>query len=261
MNSTSSFKNILKVDKLNIAFSIDFYRNGSSSLKDFFVSAIKSPINYIFKKRDYLHVLKDIDLELSEGDRLGIVGVNGAGKTTLCRCIAGMLIPDTGKVKIQGEVRSIFNSNIGVIDELTGRENAHLLAKMLFPKLSKKELQELVEDSMDFSELHEFSDVPFKNYSKGMQTRLCLSVISARPADLLILDEVLDGADQFFREKVTERMNSMISKSGAVIFVSHNPDQLEMVCNRLLVMKDHKVIFDGGVKKGLALYKFMGTES
>ncbi len=258
MNSTCSSDVILRVQDLNMAYSIDYYGKGSSSFRDFFVGALKSPVDYFLRKKDSIHILSDISFQLYRGDRVGIIGVNGAGKTTLCRCIAKMLVPTSGEVVINGEVRSIFNSSTGVNCELTGRENAYLLARLLFQKLSKEELDRVVDEAIVFSELHDFIDVPLKNYSKGMQTRLSLSVISSLPTDLLILDEVLDGADQFFREKISHRMNDIITRSGAVIFVSHSVDEIEKVCNRLIILRDHKVLFDGGVKKGLAIYKYMG---
>src|SRR5690606_40243843 len=175
---------------------------------------------------DQLHVLKGIDLKLNRGDRLGILGVNGSGKTTLCRCISGMYVPTKGTININGEVRSIFDTSVGIIPELTGRENAYLLSRFIFPHISKEERKRIVEEALDFTELGHFLDTPYRTYSKGMQARLSLSIISSKPTDLLILDEVFDGADEFFQAKISKRVLDMIHNSGSVIFVSHSPDQV-----------------------------------
>ncbi len=253
MNSTSQSNTVLAVKKLNLFFNVDYYRN--STVRDMFVKAISRPVSFLLDKKERKHVLKDIDLELKKGDRLGILGVNGTGKSTFCRCIAGLLEPDSGEIIREGLLRANFDSNVGIVPELTGRENAFLMSQFLYPELGKDERELLVNESLDFSELGDSLDIPFQKYSKGMQTRLSLSLISAKPCDLLILDEVFDGADIFFQEKVSVRVTDMIMKSGAVIFVSHQPNQIENICNRLLILNKSKVIYDGDVRKGMSIYR------
>ena len=225
---------ILTVRQLNIQYEIEFHR--SDSVRDFFVGMVSNPLRIMLGNKDVFHVVKDFDLTLQRGERLGIIGVNGVGKTSLCRAIAGMLHPTSGEVMIKGEVRAIFDTSVGIQPELTGRENAVLLSRFLFPRVPSQELQAVVEESLEFSELGKFIDTPFKSYSKGMQSRLCLSLITGRPTDLLILDEVFDGADYFFQQKISARTLEMIENSGAVILVSHTPSQLERACNRVIVL-------------------------
>jgi ABC-type polysaccharide/polyol phosphate transport system ATPase subunit len=253
MNSISQFKKILTVEKLNLFFKVDFYKN--ITVRDMFVDMLTHPVTFFFNKTEKQHILKNIDLTLKEGDRLGILGVNGAGKSTLCRCIAGLIQPDTGVIRTEGEMRAIFDANVGIVPELTGRENALLMSHFLYPNLSKTERSELIEESLEFSELGDYLDTPFQKYSKGMQTRLSLSLISAKPCDLLILDEVFDGADMFFQEKVAVRVTDLILKSGAVIFVSHQPDQILKLCNRLIILNKSQMIYDGEVEKGMSIYR------
>jgi ABC-type polysaccharide/polyol phosphate transport system ATPase subunit len=112
----------------------------------------------------------------------------------------------------------------------------------------------MVEEAIEFSELGHFIDVPFNQYSKGMQSRLLLSLISSQPADILILDEVFDGADIFFQKKLAERMKSFIQKAGATIFVSHSLAQIKEVCNKVLVIHNGKVRFFGDVDPGIESY-------
>jgi ABC-type polysaccharide/polyol phosphate transport system ATPase subunit len=189
------------------------------------------------------------------------LGVNGAGKSSLCRCIAGMYKPTTGSVEVFGETRAVFNTNIGIQPDLTGRENAELLTQFLYPGLSKNDAKELINDAINFSELGRFIDAPFRLYSNGMQTRLSLSLVSARPTDLLILDEVFDGADTFFKEKISLRVQKMIQLSGAALFVSHSPDQVLKVCNRAIVLDQAQIVFDGEPSEALNFYKKMRPAS
>ena len=259
MKSTSSSNFIVKVSKLNFHYPVNIYNTGNS-LKDLIISSITSPFTTLIKKKEYFHVLKDIDLTIESGDRIGVIGINGAGKTTLCRCIAGILKSDKGTIEKNGEVRSIFNTTVGIIPELTGRENAFLLAKFIYPNLKTTDITHLVNDAVKFSEIGTFVDVPYKNYSKGMQARLTLSVISARPTDLLILDEVLDGADQFFRKKIKKRMLNIITSSKALLFVSHDTNQIKEICNRIIIIDGNKIIFNGNVTKGIYIYNLLGEK-
>ena len=247
---------VLEVKNLNIQYEMDFYR--SESLRDLFVGMVNGPLQTLFGQRDMYHIIRDLNLILHRGDRLGIIGINGSGKTTLCRAIAGMLTPDSGEVIVNGEIRPIFDTNVGVQWELTGRENAMLLSLFLYPNVDRKQLCEIVNESLEFSELGEFVDIPFKKYSKGMQARLCLSLVTARPTDILILDEVFDGADYFFQQKISTRTLKIIKESGSVILISHNSEQFKLACNRMIVLGDHQILFDGGVEEALAYYHSYG---
>ena len=251
MNSILNSNTILKLTDLHMAFDAELYK--TMSFKDSFVRKL----TFSGKQVSALHVIKGINLELKKGDKLGILGVNGSGKTTLCRLISGILAPTSGEISLNGECRSIFNTTIGVIPELTGRENARLLVKFIFPKESVKEQEALLKNAFEFSELKEFLDIPFQNYSKGMQARLCLSVISSKASDLLILDEVFDGADLFFQEKMRVRISEVIKDSGVTILVSHGLDQIRAVCNKVLVLDSGKIKFLGDVEKGIKAYRFL----
>ncbi|WP_290735476.1 ATP-binding cassette domain-containing protein [Halobacteriovorax sp. JY17] len=228
-----------------------FYHN-NKDFRQIFVEALSSPIKFLTQKKQVNHVLDSINLEIFEGDRVGILGVNGSGKSTLCRQIAGM-----GKknnfVKTS-DVKAILNTNVGAFPELTGRENIEILVHLLYTNLSKEEKRKIVDDAVSFSEIEEFIDTPFKNYSKGMKARTFLSAISSTPSDLLILDEVFDGADTFFSTKVAQRVKKMIALSGAVIFISHDLENIREICNRVLVLHMGQVIFDGDVVEGIKSY-------
>lgn len=250
MPSTTSSEILLSVKNLSVHFELEHYHH--QGLRDVFVSAITHPVEYLFRNREILNVLDDVSFDVTRGMRLGLLGVNGSGKTTLCRCLAGMMVPQRGSITTQAEVRAIFDTGTGVMQDLTGRENAYLLARLFFPEV--KDLKILVEEALEFSELGHFIDVPFRQYSKGMQARLMLSLISAKASDILILDEVFDGADVFFQQKLSVRMKNFIQAAGATIFVSHSADQVREVCEQVLVMNKGKIGFFGDVEQGLAYY-------
>jgi len=253
MNSTcdSDENVVLTVKNLDIVYKVPLYP--AMNLRDEFISLCSHPIDYFFQEDDSFYVLKKFSMTLKQGERLGLLGVNGTGKTSLCRHISGMF----GKnqhIQMKGKVRAIFDTSLGVEMELSGRENAYLLSLLVFPDLSKQERKNLIADALNFSELGHFIDMPFKHYSRGMKTRLFLSVISSAPTDLLVLDEVFDGADYFFNEKLANRVMGMIEKSGAVIFVSHAVEQIKKVCNRVIVLHGHQAAFDGPVDEGINFY-------
>jgi ABC-type polysaccharide/polyol phosphate transport system ATPase subunit len=233
--------NILEIKKLN--FSYKYQRNiGAFGFRDLFVQAIKNPLNY-FAPHEEVPVLKNINLSLKTGDRLAISGVNGSGKTTLCRLILGIIQPPKGTIITNGTMRGVLTASGLIFPELTGRENASLLMEILYPELSKSDKKELMNECLDFSELGYYLDVPYQSYSKGMQNRLFLSIISGRPADLMILDEVFDGADVGFQKKFEVRILKMLEKCKALIFVSHSEDNIKKVCNKRAHLENGQLVF------------------
>lgn len=253
MNSSLNSENIISIKDLNLFYQIDHYTN--KSVKDFLIQVVASPLQTLMSSKQYYHVLQNINLDIHRGDRVGLVGINGAGKTSLCRCIAGMISPDSGKIEVNGKVRAIFDTSVGIVPELTGRENAEVISALIYPEVTPSERQQIIDDSLAFSELGEFENVPYLKYSKGMQTRLSLSLVSARGCDLLILDEVYDGADMFFQEKISKRVLKMIESSGAVLFVSHSMEQIQKTCNRMVILDQAKILFDGSPHDGIEHFK------
>lgn len=241
---------ILSVENVRLLFKTRQYSDWS--LRDVFVSMLRPPWARRLRERRYVEVCRDVSFQLFPGDRVALLGPNGAGKTSLCRCIAGFYPPTSGRIRAVGSVRALLDSQIGIQPELTGRENAWLLTNIMAPAGAR--ISELVNEALEFSELGEFLDVPFRQYSKGMQVRLGLSVSAMLPADLLILDEVFDGADMFFQKKIAARMMRLINDSSAVIFVSHSFEQVRQVCNRVLILENGRLSFDGGVEEGLTRY-------
>jgi ABC-type polysaccharide/polyol phosphate transport system ATPase subunit len=250
MTFTVDSEVLLTVSNLRVHFELEHYHQ--KDVRDLFVSALTHPVDFFFRPKELFYVLDDISFEIKKGMRIGILGVNGSGKTTLCRCIAGMIHAQQGKIETNSEIRAIFDTGSGIMPELTGRENAMLLARLFFPK--EKQIEGLVNEAIEFSELGHFIDIPFKQYSKGMQSRLILSLVSSKSTDILILDEVFDGADIFFQQKIATRMKTFIEKAGATIFVSHSSDQVRQVCNTVMVINGGKIRFFGEVEAGIEAY-------
>ncbi|MEK7357367.1 MAG: ATP-binding cassette domain-containing protein [Bdellovibrionota bacterium] len=241
---------LVEMKELGLVFPARIHRSGT--LRDVFVKTLSHPIVTLFAAKQKLEVLSGVDMQIRRGDRIALIGINGAGKTSLCRAIAGFYKPTRGKLYVRGHVRAVFDTVVGIYPELTGRENAEILTDFLYPELDSR--AEKIADALEFAELGHFLDTPFKHYSNGMQARLCLSILTMKETDVLILDEVFEGADQFFREKISARVLKMIEASGAVLFVSHNEEQLRRVCNRAIVLRHGKVAFDGPVEEGLDFY-------
>jgi ABC-type polysaccharide/polyol phosphate transport system ATPase subunit len=253
MSSINESNNtVLELKNVNVVF----HENNTplSSLKDIFVHIFNSK-NLIYSSPMLIHALKGINIKVKNGDLIGILGRNGAGKSSLCTLISGFIIPDTGEVLTNLKVRSI-SSNLNLLyPDLSGEDNAKLILRLIYPSLSQNEIQKLSEEAFEFAEITKFKELSAKNYSKGMMARLVLSIITSGPCDFLIIDELFDGADQFFMDKFRPRLDQIIKNAKAAIFISHNIDVILAHCNRAIVMEEGQVKFDGSPQKALYYYQ------
>jgi ABC-2 type transport system ATP-binding protein len=198
-------------------------------------------INYLKGRRiraEAFSALKDLNLEVSEGESLGIIGDNGAGKSTLLKVISGVIIPTRGKVTVNGRIAPLIELGAGFDHDLTGRENIYLNASIL--GFSRSEIKKKFERIVDFSELSEFLDTPLRNYSSGMVARLGFSIATEVNPAILILDEILAVGDAHFTKKSEERIAQFIKKGVTVIFVSHAMEDIKAICNKVLWL-DHGI--------------------
>jgi ABC-2 type transport system ATP-binding protein len=199
-------------------------------------------INYIKGMRTEkrtLWALRNISLHVHKGESLGIIGPNGAGKSTLLKVVSGVMKPARGEVHTNGTISPLIELSAGFDDELTGEENIYLNASIL--GFSRKEIEERYEKIVDFSELRDFIGTPLKNYSSGMVARLAFSVATEADPDILIIDEVLSVGDARFRQKSKERILAFKDRGIAILFVSHDLEQVEDVCNKVLWL-DHGAV-------------------
>lgn len=177
---------IIKVDHVSMRFNLA--REKVDSLKEYIIKAFKGKLQY-----DEFWALKDVSFEVKRGDAVGLIGLNGSGKSTMLKVIARVLKPTKGKVEVNGTVAPLIELGAGFDFDLTGKENIYLNGALL--GRSRKQMNEVVDDIIEFSELAEFMDVPMKNYSSGMLSRLAFAIATSGSADILIVDEVLAVGD------------------------------------------------------------------
>lgn len=191
---------------------------------------------------------RDITFSLEKGDMLGIIGTNGAGKSTLLKAVTGIMEPTCGTIFRKGNVSALLELASGFDGNLTVKENAYLRGAML--GYTRKFMDEAYEQILDFSELRDFEDRPFKQLSSGMQSRLAFSIASLVDPDILILDEVLSVGDGAFREKSEKKMREIINNGATTILVSHSIDQVRNMCNRVLWLhKGQQMEFGSDVRR------------
>ncbi|HEX6900061.1 MAG TPA: ABC transporter ATP-binding protein [Thermoanaerobaculia bacterium] len=217
------------------------------SLKEYAIHLLRGALSY-----EQLWALKEIDLTVRQGETLGIVGRNGAGKSTLLKVISRVLKPSKGKATVNGRLAPILELGAGFDYELTGLENVYLNALLLGH--SKREIQEKVEEIVEFSGLGDFIRSPLRNYSSGMQARLGFSIATAWVPDILILDEVLAVGDATFTDKCEERIQRFHDAGATVLLVSHTLPAIAKNCTRCIWLDDGRIRADGDTKKVLDLY-------
>lgn len=199
------------------------------------------------KKKDYFWALKDIDFRINKGDVVGIIGANGAGKSTLLKVVSGVYKPTTGTVEVNGKISPMIELGAGFDAELTARENIYLNGAIL--GYSKEFLEEKFEEIVEFSELREFLDVPIKNFSSGMVTKLAFSISTIVDPEVLIVDEILSVGDIKFQEKSKNKMMSMIEGGTTVLYVSHSIDSIKELCSKVIWLDHGKIVKMGDTKE------------
>jgi lipopolysaccharide transport system ATP-binding protein len=197
--------------------------------------------------------LRDISLEISQGDRFGIIGRNGAGKSTLLKILSRITEPTTGSVRIRGRVASLLEVGTGFHPELTGRENIFLNGAIL--GMSKLEIRRKFDEIVAFAEVERFLDTPVKRYSSGMYVRLAFAVAAHLEPDILLVDEVLAVGDLQFQKKCLGKMQDISQSQGrTVLFVSHNMDAIQRLCSHCLMLDEGKIIAQGDAASTVQRY-------
>ncbi|MBQ3008046.1 MAG: ABC transporter ATP-binding protein [Oscillospiraceae bacterium] len=227
---------MVKVENLGIRFNLAKER--VDSLKEYFLKFTKGSLHF-----EEFWALDDVSIEIEKGDFYGLVGINGSGKSTLLKTIAGVFKPTRGSVKVNGTIAPLIELGAGFDMDLTARENIYLNGAVL--GFSKKFMDEHFQDIVDFSELHDFLDVPLKNYSSGMVARIAFAIATVTDPDILIADEILSVGDYAFQEKCEKRMAELLAGGTTVIFVSHSIEQVKRMCNKATWLEHGKVIMTG----------------
>lgn len=218
--------------------------------------SLRDSIANIFKKkqsRKEFWALEKINLQINEGEILGIIGPNGAGKSTLLKIISRITPPTTGEISIHGRVASLLEIGTGFHPELTGRENIYLSGAVL--GMSRAEINRKFEQIIDFSEIREFLDTPVKRYSSGMYVRLAFSVAVHLEPDILIVDEVLAVGDANFQRKCLGKMGEVSRGGRTVLLVSHNMHSILSLSTRCILLTKGKLVASGDPEKVVKQYR------
>ena len=239
-------KSILEVNNVSMKFNLS--KEKVDTFKDYIIKSLKREIHF-----NEFWALKNVSFKLEKGDRLGILGLNGAGKSTLLKVIAGVYDPTEGNVKRRGKIAPLLELGAGFDMQYTGAENIYLYGSVL--GYSRSFIQEKFDEIVEFSELKDFIDVPLKNYSSGMRSRLGFAIATMVAPEILILDEVLAVGDAKFRKKSEKKIMSMFEQGATVLFVSHSVSQVERLCNKAIILENGSIIASGDVKDVTAIYR------
>lgn len=239
-------KTVIKVDHVGVKFQMGIEK--VDNLKEYVIKKINRKIQY-----KEFWALKDVTFEIQQGDRVGILGLNGAGKSTLLKIIAGVMKANEGKVVTKGRIAPLLELGAGFDLQYTGAENIFLYGAVL--GYSKEFIKEKYDEIVEFSELGDFINVPVKNYSSGMKSRLGFSIATVVEPDILILDEVFAVGDAKFRKKSEKKIKSMFKTGVTVLFVSHNIEQVKTICNKAILLEKGTLIAQGDVEDVCEIYE------
>jgi len=211
-------------------------------------------IGLVKRQMDYeeFWVLKDINLEIKQGETLGIIGRNGSGKSTLLKILARVLYPDSGTIDINGKVASFLELGVGFQPELSAAENVYIYASIM--GMSRKQTARIYESIFDFAELKRFENMKLKNFSSGMYLRLAFSTAVQAEIDILLIDEVLAVGDEAFQAKCMAKIDDFKEQGKTIILVSHDLNWIKSLCTRTMLLESSRIIAIGETEKVLEQY-------
>ena len=249
---------VIKVEHVSKKFSRSLKRSMTYGMKDIARNIFGMASNSDHLRKGEFWAVKDVSFELRRGECLGVIGLNGAGKTTLLSMLNGIYMPDKGKITIKGKTGALISVGAGFHPMLTGRENIYVNGAVL--GMSKAELDENFDAIVEFADIGDFLDMPVKNYSSGMFVRLGFSIAVHCQPEILLIDEILSVGDLSFQNKCLRRLNQILEKMHAVVFVSHKLEQVRNLCNRVLILDNGMKVFYGDPHEALAKYHHMVHE-
>jgi len=235
---------VIAVDGLGVRFRRN--RGARRSFKDLFSTRERRT------RPDDFWALRDVSFHVRPGESIGVVGRNGQGKSTLLKLVAGVLLPDEGSVTVTEGVAPLIEITGGFVDDLTVRDNVYLTAGL--HGMSRSQIDDRFEEIIDFAEIGDFVDTPYKHLSSGMKVRIAFSVIAQLEEPVLLVDEVLAVGDRGFREKCYRRIEELLAGGRTLFFVSHNEKDLRRFCERGLYLDKGALVLDGPIDDVLDLY-------
>lgn len=244
----------IKLEQVNLNYSSLAFRD--RSIKRFFRSALGKDKLVGFED---IHALKDIDLNVEAGERVGIIGPNGSGKSTLLKTVAGLYPIQSGNMSVKGDIRQILDLMLGFEPEATGRDN--ILYRGLLYGQTPQAIAENTDEIIEFADIGAFIDYPVKTYSAGMAVRLAFSISTALPGDIMLIDEVIGAGDQEFMLKAKTRFQTMVDNSNILLISSHDHHSLSEFCTRCIVLYKGKIEYDGDFSEAQKYYTQMNLNN
>jgi lipopolysaccharide transport system ATP-binding protein len=232
----------------NVSVSFPIFNVKTHSLKNKIIKSVMGNISSNNQDQVvHIDALKNTNIKIESGERIGVIGGNGSGKSTFLRLCSRIYEPSTGTININGNISSLINVNIGIDPESTGRENIKLRLIML--GYNNNQINELLNEIIEFTELNQFIDFPFYTYSTGMQMRLAFATSVFIKPEILIMDEWLATGDKNFQEKAEKKLNSIIENSKILILASHSKDLILKTCTRVIWLENGHIKSDGTAKE------------
>ncbi|KAI4448794.1 Teichoic acids export ATP-binding protein TagH [Eubacterium plexicaudatum ASF492] len=229
----------IKMKDVNLYYPSDRYN--AMTLKQEVFTMLK-----LQKRRELLediHALRNLTLEIHEGERVGVIGLNGAGKSTLLKALAGLYPIKSGNIDIRGNIRPMFELSLGFDLESTGREN--IVNRGLMLGCTPKQVKEMEQEIIDFAELDQFIDYPIRSYSSGMLVRLAFAISTTESGEILLVDEVLSAGDAKFYQKAKNRMLNLMGRAKILVLVLHDMSAIQELCSRVILLDKGSIVADG----------------
>lgn len=236
----------------NVSLRYDVHYGQATSLKETVINFVHRR-KYSDRRAESVHALKDVTLQIHDGERIGVIGRNGAGKSSLLKVISSILKPTSGEIRVDGQVQPLIEIAAGFNPEFSGRENIYLNGYML--GFSRAQIAAKEAEIVDFCELGSFIDMPVKYYSSGMSVRLAFTIATSVDPHYLIFDEMLAAGDAAFIEKAKNRVQQLVDRAKILIVVSHSLELIQQMCERCLVLDRGQIVFDGPPSAAIQFYQ------
>ncbi len=217
-------------------------------------NTIKEKLLFLFSRnrKEKREVLSGINAKIKKGEVVALIGTNGSGKSTLLKLMTKIIYPNKGRITTNGKLTSLLELGAGFHSDFSGRENIYFNASIF--GLTKKEIDERLDNIIEFSELEHFIDNPVRTYSSGMYMRLAFSVAINVDADILLIDEILSVGDEHFQNKCFNKMLELKNEGKTMVFVTHSMDSVKKLCDRTIWLKDGKIKMDGNTNDVVEKY-------
>ncbi len=253
MSPTNTPESTVSIDTYGACVDFPIFDASSRSLKKSVLGRAGGTIGKNDSNVVTIEALRDITVSFREGDRVGLVGHNGAGKSTLLRLLSGIYEPTRGSAHVRGRVAPVFDLGVGMDPEISGYEN--IIIRGLFLGMTRKQMQQRMDDIAEFTELGDYLAMPLRTYSTGMRVRLAMGVVTSIDPEILLLDEGIGAVDADFMKKARIRLQDLVSRSGILVFASHSNEFLAQLCNTAMWIDRGEIRRRGAIDEIVEAYE------